>query len=188
MPEPTFERATVLIKTSEAHVGLPTEAPKSEGRSIDWVMQDAQDIEELPAGVRAALAGCMVPRSPGVPNVISGEFKQAGETDLAVLCVRGPHAAVYVFWGDAPGGSEAGLLSRLSISRPAHTIRTAPAADIGVDVRRELPIEPGMPTRIRHDGIQLGGGCCATTYYWHRGRWRAYGSIELEPGMSRPAC
>jgi hypothetical protein len=163
-PEPTIERATHLTRSEDS----------SEEDGVDWVMQDARDVEELPADIREALAGCAVPRAPGLPNVISGKFKQAGQTDLAVLCVRGPRAAVYVFWGGAAGDEIATDVDFI----PGTYIRTAREADIGVEVRRELPIEPGMPLRIRHDGIQLGNGCCATTHYWHRGRWRAYESAD----------
>jgi hypothetical protein len=165
--EPTIERATAVQTATTGSV-------YGEDR-IDWVMLDAQDIEELPAAVRAALAGCVVPRSTGLPNVISGEFKQAGQTDVAVLCVRGPLAAIHVFWGGNPAGAEVAV----DFDFIAGTyIRTATAADIGVEVRRDLPIEPGMPLRIRHDGIQLGNGCCSTTHYWHRGRWRSYVSAD----------
>lgn len=142
---------------------------------IGWVMRDVQEIDELPAGVRASLSGCVVPRSPGLPNVISGTFKQAGQTDLAVLCVRGLQATVYVFWAGAPSGAE--IATEFDFI-PRTYIRTAQLADIEVEVRRELPLEPGMPLRIRHDGIVLGNGCCATTKYWHRGRWRSYVSAD----------
>jgi hypothetical protein len=94
---------------------------------------------------------------------------------VAVLCVRGPSAAVYVFWGGNAGGSD---IATLLDFIPGTIIRTARATDISVEVRRELPIEPGMPLQIRHDGIQLGSGCCTTTYYWHRGRWRSYVSAD----------
>jgi hypothetical protein len=166
-PEPGIHRAT----------DVRTAASKAlhDGDGVDWTMQDARDIDGLPAEARAALAGCVVPRSPEFPNVISGQFKQAGQTDVAVLCVRGPSAAVYVFWGGNAGGAD---LATLVDFIPGTVIRTARAADISVEVRRELPIEPGMPLQIRHDGIQLGNGCCPTTYYWHRGRWRSYVSAD----------
>jgi hypothetical protein len=161
--EPTIERAAAVQTAT-------TESVYGEER-IAWLMQDAQEIEELPASVRAALIGCVIPRAPAFPNVISAAFKQAGQTDLAVLCVRGPRAAVYVLWTGNPGAAE--LVTEFDFV-PGTYIRTALAADIGVEVRRDLPIEPGMPLRIRHDGIQLGNGCCSTTHYWHRGRWRSY--------------
>lgn len=165
--EPTIQRAT--------DVQTPATGAFRDNEGIDWVMRDIQDVEGVPAEIRTALAGCLVPRSPEFPNVITGEFKQAGQRDLAALCVRGPRAAVYVFWGGHPEGAE--IATDFDFI-PATYIRLARAADIGVEVRRELPIEPGMPLRIRHDGIQLGNGCCATTYYWHRGRWRSYVSAD----------
>jgi len=178
--EPTVQRATAVQTAT-------TESAYGDVR-IDWVIQDAQATDELPAGVREALAGCVIPRSAGFPNVISGKFKQAGESrgpqrgsrdgvevDLAVLCVRGEHATVYVFWAGNPSDVEIAMDFDFI---PATYIRTAQLADIEVEVRRELPIEPGMPLRIRHDGLQLGNGCCATTHYWHRGRWRSYVSAD----------
>jgi len=166
-PVPRIHRAT----------DVQTAASKSstDADGVDWTMQDARDIDGLPAEAMTALAGCVVPRSPGFANIIFGEFKQAGQTDVAVLCVRGPSAAVYVFWGGNAGGAD---LATLLDFTPGTVIRTARATDISVEVRRELPIEPGMPLQIRHDGIQLGNGCCATTYYWHRGRWRSYVSAD----------
>ena len=188
-PAPIAASAEPIIERATAAQPATIESVYGNDR-IDWTMQDAQEIEELPAGVRTALAGCVVPRSPpqikhrldadlavgptaspGYPNVISAELKQAGQTDLAVLCVRGAQAAVYVFWAGSPGGAE--IAATVDFT-PGTYIRTAEAADIAVEVRRELPIEPGMPLRIRHDGIQLGNGCCSTTHYWHRGRWRSY--------------
>ena len=166
-PAPRIHRATD-IRTAATK-------PSLDEARVEWTMQDAREIEGLPAEARTALAGCVVPRSPDVPNVVTGQFKQAGQTDVAVLCVRGPSAAVYVFSGGAPGGSD---IATLLDFIPGTVIRTARAADISVEVRRELPIEPGMPLQIRHDGIQLGNGCCATTYYWHRGRWRSYVSAD----------
>ncbi len=138
-------------------------------------LQNAGDIEGLPAEIRAALAGCAVPLASESVGVISGEFKQAGQTDLAVLCVRGPHAAVYVFWAGHPNGAE--VVTEFDFI-PAAFIRTARAADIGFQLRGEVPIEPGMPLRVRHDGIQVGNGCCATTHYRHRGRWWSYVSAD----------
>ena len=70
--EPTVQRATAVQTAA-------TESAYGDGR-IDWVIQDAQAIDELPAGVREALTGCVIPRSAGFPNVISGKFKQAGES------------------------------------------------------------------------------------------------------------
>lgn len=166
-PEPRIHRATD-VRTAASKAAR-------DGDGVEWTMQDAREIEGLPAEARTALAGCVVPRSPDFANVISGEFKEAGQTDVAVLCVRGPSAAVYVFWGGNAGGSE---MATLLDFIPGTIIRTARATDISVEVRRELPIEPGMPLQIRHDGIQLGNGCCATTYYWHRGRWRSYVSAD----------
>ena len=112
---------------------------------------------------------------PDSPNVITGQFRQAGQTDVAVLCVRGPSAAVYVLSGGTEGGAD---IATLLDFIPGTVIRTARATDISVEVRRELPLEPGMPLQVRHDGIRLGNGCCATTYYWHRGRWRSYVSAD----------
>lgn len=171
-------RAVLVSVTSQPAVERATESAtdrsfrENEG---DWEMRDVQDVAGLSTDIRAALAGCVLPRSPEFPNVVSAELKQAGQTDLAVLCVRGAHAAVYVFWGGNPAGVE--IATDFDFI-PGTYIRTAAAADIGVEVRRELPIEPGMPLRIRHDGIQLGNGCCATTHYWHRGRWRSYVSAD----------
>lgn len=162
-PEPRIHRATD-VRTAPSK-------PSHDVDGVEWTMQDAREIEGLPAEARTALAGCVVPRSPDFPNVITGQFKQAGQTDVAVLCVRGPSAAVYVFSGGSLGGAD---IATLVDFIPGTVIRTARAADISVEVRRELPIEPGMPLQIRHDGIQLGNACCATTYYQHRGRWRSY--------------
>jgi hypothetical protein len=169
-PAPIAASAEPAIEQAAAVQTATAESVYGEER-IDWVMQDAQEIEELPTGVRSALAGCVIPRAPEFPNVISAALKQVGQTDLAVLCVRGPRAAVHVFWGGNPAGAEVATDFDFI---PGTYIRTALAADIGVEVRRELPIEPGMPLRIHHDGIQLGNGCCSTTHYWHRGRWRSY--------------
>ena len=93
-PEPRIRRATDVRTASSK--------PSRDGDGVEWTMQDAREIEGLPAEARTALAGCVVPRSPDFPNVVTGQFKQAGQTDVAVLCVRGPGAAVYVFSG-APG-------------------------------------------------------------------------------------
>lgn len=166
-PEPRIHRATD-VRTASSR-------PSHDEDGIEWAMQDAREIDGLPAEARTALTGCVVPRSPAFPNVITGQFKQAGQTDVAVLCVRGPSAAVYVFSGGTPGGAD---IATLLDFIPGTVIRTARATDISVEVRRELPIEPGMPLQIRHDGIQLGNGCCATTHYWHRGRWRSYVSAD----------
>ncbi|MDO8677537.1 MAG: hypothetical protein Q7R30_03105 [Acidobacteriota bacterium] len=179
-PEPLLVRA--------ADVRHATDASSHDNDGVGWVMEDVQNIEGLSMEIRAALAGCAVPRSPDLPNIISGKFRQAGESrgpqrgsragveaDLAVLCVRGPYAAVYVFWAGHAADAEIATEVEFIAGR---SIRAARAADIRVEVTRDLPIEPGMPLTIRHDGIQLGGGCCATTYYWHRGRWRSYDSAD----------
>lgn len=163
----------LLVRATDVGRATATSFPDNEG--VGWVMADVQTIDGLSMEVRAALAGCAVPRSPAFPNVVSAELKQAGQADLAVLCVRGQHAAVYVF--------RAGMAADAEIATEVEfiagtSIRAARAADIRVEVTRDLPIEPGMPMTIRHDGIQLGGGCCATTYYWHRGRWRSYVSAD----------
>lgn len=166
-PEPRIQRATDVRTASNK--------PSRDADGIEWTMRDAREIEGLPAEARTALAGCVVPRSADFPNVITGQFKQAGQTDVAVLCVRGSSAAVYVFSGGTAGGAD---IATLLDFIPGTVIRTAREADITVEVKRELPIEPGMPLQIRHDGVQLGNGCCATTYYWHRGRWRSYVSAD----------
>ena len=173
-PDPAAARLEpVLVRATD--VRHATEASFRDNEGVGWVMADVQTIEGLSMEVRAALAGCAVPRSPAFTNVVSAELKQAGQADLVVLCVRGQHAAVYVFWAglaaDAEIATEVEFIAGTSI-------RAARAADIRVEVARDLPIEPGMPRTIRHDGIQLGGGCCATTYYWHRGRWRSYVSAD----------
>jgi hypothetical protein len=142
-----------------------------------WVMQDAADVEGLPDDVRMVLfdTGCLIPFSADSPNVIWGELKQAGQTDLAVLCIRDQRAAVYVFWGGNP--AETDISTELDFIAGT-SIRAARADDIRVEVTRDLPLDPGMPRRIRHDGIQVGVGCCTTTQYWHRGRWRSYVSAD----------
>ena len=173
------ERAVERLPVQEMTVPrAPSVAPviyrSAAVRTGTTPLRDAADIDALPADVRGAFAGCLVPASEPL-SVILGEFKQAGQVDLAVLCVRGPIAAVYVLWGGRPDVPE--LAAEFDFI-PGAFIQTAPAADIGERVKAELPIEPGMPLKIRHDGIQLSGGCCATTYYWHRGRWRSYVSAD----------
>ena len=173
-PDPVAARPQPLLVRA-ADVRPATEASSRKTEGVGWVMEDVQTIEGLSMEVGAALAGCAVPRSPAFPNVVSGEWQQAGQTDLAVLCVRGQHAAVYVFWAGQAADAEVATEVEFIVGT---SIRAARAADIRVEVTRDLPIEPGMPLTIRHDGLQLGGGCCATTYYWHRGRWRSYVSAD----------
>ena len=173
------ERAVKQVPVEEATAPkAPTVAPvvyrSAEVRTGTTPLRDAADLDALPAEVRGAFAGCLVPASEPL-SVIAGEFKQAGQVDLAVLCVRGAVAGVYVLWGGRPDVPE--LAAEFDFIDGAF-IQTAHAADIGERVKAELPIEPGMPLRIRHDGIQLSGGCCATTYYLHRGRWRSYVSAD----------
>ena len=169
---PVVDSVTTASPVPVAPMPEPTIQHAADVRSVTLEsMLDAGDIEGLPTEIRAALAGCAVPVSPGSPNVISGEFKQPGQTDLAVLCVRGPQAAVYVFWAGHPDNAE--VVTEFDFI-PATFIRTARATDIRFQLSGEVPIEPGMPLRVRHDGIEVGNGCCATTHYFHRGRWRSY--------------
>lgn len=166
--------ATAVEKSPE-HIQTAQDISLRDTDGADWTMAKVEDIAALSSDIRAALTGCLVPRSPDVPNIISAELKRAGQTDLAVLCVRDQRAAVYVFWGGEPGAPD--IATEVEFI-PGISIRAATADTIRVEVTRELPLDPGMPNRIRHDGIQLGHGCCATTQYWHRGRWRSYVSAD----------
>ena len=92
-----------------------------------------------------------------------------------MLCVRDNRAAVYVFWGAQPSDPD---VSSEDEYYPGTSIRAASAPDIGAELDDYGAIDPGMPRQIRHDGLALGHGCCATTQYWHRGRWRYYVSAD----------
>jgi hypothetical protein len=144
-----------------------------DNEGADWVMSHPENVDGLTPEIRTTLfdAGCTIPTSGDRTNVITGALREPGMVDLAVLCVRDNRAAVYVFWGGQPGEPD---VSSEDEYVPGTYIRTAAVADIRADVENSGAIDPGMPRRITHDGIALGQGCCATTQYWHRGRWRFF--------------
>ncbi len=167
-PEPRIHRAT--------DVRTAASKPSRDEDGVEWTMQDARDIEGLPAEARTALAGCVVPRSARRSRTsFPGSSSRPAKPTWPCSASAGRAPRFTCSGAATAGGAD---IATLLDFIPGTVIRTARATDISVEVRRELPIEPGMPLQIRHDGIQLGNGCCATTYYWHRGRWRSYVSAD----------
>jgi len=148
-----------------------------DGEGTDWVMSHPEAVDGLTDDIRMILfdAGCVIPTSGQASNVVRAELREPGTADLAVLCVRDNRAAVYVFWGAQPSDPD---VSSEDEYYPGTSIRAASAPDIGAELDDYGAIDPGMPRQIRHDGLALGHGCCATTQYWHRGRWRYYVSAD----------
>jgi len=130
----------------------------------------------------------VVPGSkPGRPhNVVSGQFKKAGQTDWAVLCSVKEHSRIMIFlngsakdveffggwsadrnsmqgWGEDADGNKQYMFSRLISSDDR-------------DYILEHYERYGGPTPppIDHDGLGTGiSGKYSVTNYWYEGKWLA---------------
>lgn len=167
------DRPSVEPAPAELAPTVPTRQAKylRDDEGVEWVMLMPHEVANLPADVQNVLSdrGCAIPVSRERPNIVWGELRKQGQTDLAVLCVRDERAAIYVFWnGDAAALEQSADTAFL----PGLAARTATPNDLLAELDEEGAIDPGMPRVIRHDGIELTRGCCGEAHYWHRGRWR----------------
>jgi hypothetical protein len=159
--------------------------------SQDWQAADAATVRlkpsafpELPVTVRRHLErrGCEIQQafSDKAPhNVVRGRFTSAGQTDIAVLCSKGPVSTVLVFRGGTTSavaelaqhpdniflqvvdaGGVVGYSRALGVASPSY-IREHYAAYGG-------PKPPPMD----HDGINdIFVEKASVVWYWYRGRW-----------------
>lgn len=141
----------------------------------DWpdlrILEPAQ-IRSLTPQIRSDLTrrGCKVPiftQWDGAHNVIKGEFLRAGQTDVAVLCLKADDMAILVYW--------AGMPDRVDELRqfPADAYRMIHAVSpfvLGKRAIRDQAVER-LPA-FDHDAIEDGpvGGASETVYHVE-GRW-----------------
>ena len=139
------------------------------------------EIPGLPEGVRSFLEGlgCTIPVpawSDGLTSVVRGEYRQAGQTDWAVLCSMDRVSRILVFWSGDPvhvavlgERSDRDYLQRDESGRPVFSRSIAT-----VEGRTLIPLfaRSGLLPGTPHAGIEdafLGKG--STFHYYFDERW-----------------
>jgi hypothetical protein len=139
-----------------------------------WIMRRPSDFTDVPQVIQRQLeqAQCRIPQAPNWRihhNLVWGEFERKGQQDLAVLCVRGQTAVIYVYWA-----SDAARRDQLPINhgyQPGSWMKVATPKFIQEHIAAYGLIDKGMPEHIEHDGVEDGIACCSIVYYRQTGRW-----------------
>jgi hypothetical protein len=139
-----------------------------------WIMRRPSDFPSVPPAIRRQLEQqqCRIPQAPNWRirhNLVWGEFDRSGQQDLAVLCVRGQTAIIYVYWA-----SDATRRDQLPIHhgyQPGSWMKVASPKFIQEHITAYGLIDQDMPEHIDHDGVEDGMACCSIVYYRHVGRW-----------------
>jgi hypothetical protein len=145
-------------------------------------------FKQLPPSVQETLVaeGCGIPESGFSSrvesNVIQGAFAVSGQLDWAVLCAKGPRAAIRVFWGGPAAPCPARLEESDNASAlvldgrdgPYYSRTLSPASPARI---REAHARYGaaanikLPSDLSHDGIEDGIEKASTILYCHDGAW-----------------
>lgn len=106
--------SAVLLAASWASAQSPAKLVNSgfierDGKQIPYRVEHLPpaSFPQLPAEIAAELnrRGCLIPQTYEAhrpENVIHGSFQQAGSSDWALLCARGPEVELLVFFGSDP--------------------------------------------------------------------------------------
>ena len=124
-------------------------------------------------------------------NVVSGQFKKAGQTDWAVLCSVKERSRILIFWnGSAKNvemfggwsedrnwmqgwGEDKNGNIQYMFSRLIHT------ADLEYILERFEGYNGPKPSPIDHDGLLEGmSGKYSEVYYWYEGKWSVLQGAE----------
>lgn len=104
----------MLLAASWASAQSPAKLVNSgfierDGKQIPYRVEHLPpaSFPQLPAEIAAELnrRGCLIPQTYEAhrpENVIHGSFQQAGSSDWALLCARGPEVELLVFFGSDP--------------------------------------------------------------------------------------
>jgi hypothetical protein len=139
-----------------------------------WTLRRPAEFPDLPRVIRRQLEQqqCRIPQAANWRirhNLVWGEFERKGQQDLAVLCVRGQTAVVYIYWaGDV---AKRDRLRGVHHYQPGSWIKVAVPRYIEEHIAAYGLIDSGMPTHIEHDGVEDVFACCSSVYYRHNGRW-----------------
>lgn len=173
-------------------VSIQTEAKEIPSEPIldRWDIADRETVRlqpatfsELPENIVAELQSrqCTIPQiydDPKPHNVISGEFKEKGQTDWAVLCSKDLISSILIFWnGSVENPSsldplpDKGALQGIGNGRIGYSryINVVGKAFIEKHYRAYGGTQPPP---INHEGIadgQVGKG--SSVHYYHNGKW-----------------
>jgi hypothetical protein len=167
----------------------------AQAQTWDWDGADRETLRlppsafpELPEAVAEELRrrGCRIPQVEpsdwlgGPHNVISGQFKQPGQTDWAVLCSIERLCSLLVFWNgsaenieDLSGGGhpDRGCLQGIGGDRIGFSCLIGPVGESYILEHRERYGGPEPPP-IDHEGINNAFvGKSSVVRYWHEGEW-----------------
>lgn len=138
---------------------------------------------QLPMTIVRALEerACTIPQSfadPEPHNVVQGELRQQGQTDVAVLCSRDGDSSILVFWN-----SSASSVTELATRSDAVCLQGIGGGDVGYSrqitlVGREFILDHHRayggpePPSIDHQGINDAFVEKASiVHYYHEGMW-----------------
>jgi hypothetical protein len=157
----------------------------------DWAKADVETrrldpsaFPDLPDPVRAELLrrGCTIPQvyADGRPhNIVRGAFRNAGQTDVAVLCSRGRSSAILVMQDGDPGN-----VSEIAPKQDADFLQLIGPGKVGFS--REISLAspeyireqhrrhggPAPPQQLTHAGIDDAFiEKASVVWYWHQGKW-----------------
>jgi hypothetical protein len=175
-----------LVLVMMARVGLAAQLPSPQ----EWSQADAatrrltpSELGDVPQPVRAELdrRGCTIPQvyTGGRPhNAVRGQFRRAGQIDIAVLCSRARTSAILVFWaGDPRTVSEIAPRPDEDFLQVVAPGRIGFSRAIGVaspEFIRERSRQYGgsLPPSLTHDGINDAFVEKASiVWYWRDGKW-----------------
>ncbi|MDH3472227.1 MAG: hypothetical protein OEM59_00935 [Rhodospirillales bacterium] len=190
-------RSLLTFTLAAAVAGLAWSGPFQDAQSQtwDWDKADRETLRlppsafpELPQAVAEELAqrGCRIPQVEpsdwleGPHNVISGQFKQPGQTDWALLCSVDRVSSVLVFWNgsaenieELSGGGypDRNCLQGIGGGRIGFSCLISPVGEAYILEHREGYGGPEPPP-IDHEGInEAFVGKISVVRYWYEGEW-----------------